>query len=87
MFSPSEIKKDFTGKGNCGKDKMFDGFIDSDDEILQEDQFYRYCKDLSIINGEIPKPMDDLIDSYAILRKLVKHSSSVDSLSSTDEIR
>ena len=78
VYSPSEIKKDFTGKGNCGKNKMFESFLNVDDKRLRKDAIWKHCSSLEILDGADPaKPFDDLVDSFAILRKLetdYKHS-------------
>ena len=73
VFSPSEIKRSHTGKGNCGKDVMFQSFLDLDDKRLKKDKFHKYCKDIGWESGDIPKPMDDIVDAYAIVRKLEDH--------------
>jgi hypothetical protein len=73
VFSPSEIKAFHTGKGNCGKDKMFDSFLQSTDPRLEGDPFFNYCKSIEWESGDPPKPLDDIVDAYAITLKLEDH--------------
>ena len=73
VFSPSEIKAFHTGKGNCGKDKMFDSFLQSTDPRLEGDPFFNYCKSIGWESGDPPKPLDDIVDAYAITLKLEDH--------------
>lgn len=58
FFAPAEIKKFFTGKGNAAKVQMID-------EGLK-------CPKLNELNTvlQYAKPIDDLVDSYAIMRLL-----------------
>ena len=78
IYSPSEIKKTFSGKGNAGKDLMFDAFINLDNPVIKKDKVFNYCSSLKIIDGTIPKPFDDLIDAFAIVTNL--RDSHIDSL-------
>lgn len=74
-YAPTEIKKYFSGKGNAGKDLMFESFINSEDKILKDSKIRKYCQSLELKTDKkgkliIPKPFDDLIDAYAISKKL-----------------
>jgi Holliday junction resolvasome RuvABC endonuclease subunit len=57
--TPSQVKKNYTGKGNAKKDMMVA-------------QFYEEFPDIKLheILGikEMAKPIDDIVDSYAVLR-------------------
>lgn len=69
VLSPSHIKKSFTGKGNANKELMIKSFIESDDKKILKNNFHKYCKEKydSIV---VDKPIDDLVDSFAILKCL-----------------
>lgn len=70
VFAPTQVKAVGAGIGRAGKDEMFEAFI-SDPE-LSESSFKDYCSTLEIISGKIPKPIDDIIDSYFVLKTLRK---------------
>lgn len=80
IFSPSEIKK-LAGKGNADKLFMYDAFINNslNDDNLKKSEFWQWVKDneAKVIKlkkndkKEINKPLDDIIDSYFILKKLL----------------
>lgn len=69
VISPKRVKKEFSGNGNASKSMMLQSFIDNDIDIdiLIEDPLKRY-----IINNNIDtiKPIDDLVDSFAILNSI-----------------
>jgi len=71
IFTPSEIKKFATGKGNADKEKMYDSFISETNILLK-----------SIITPDkkgISSPVSDIVDSYYIckyLRSKLNESSS-----------
>jgi hypothetical protein len=74
VFTPSQVKT-CAGKGNLNKQGMLLAFIEnrSDDELLAGSEFWKWCverKDLVL--GEIPKPIDDLVDAYWISRLLAR---------------
>jgi len=73
VFSPAEIKRSHTGKGNCGKDIMFKHFLDSKDKRLKGDKFHEYCSQLEWTEGDVPKPIDDIVDAYAIVMRLEEY--------------
>lgn len=70
IFQPSEVKK-LAGKGNANKIYMFDAFRDNvlEDVRLEENGLWKWCQGKSF-EKEIPKPVDDLVDSYFILQLL-----------------
>ena len=71
IISPTEGKKMLFGKGNAKKEDMIQAFIDNrlDDEVLMENAFWRYCKDNGV-DFKQPKPIDDLVDAYGILKSI-----------------
>lgn len=59
IVPPTSIKKFATGKGNCNKMVMLEFFCQQNDHgILLTDI------EADISAGKIPKPLDDIIDSY-----------------------
>ena len=66
-----EGKKKLSNKGNANKDIMIDSFINNNlkDENLLSNSFWNYCKDNNLDYKNI-KPIDDLVDSYAILKSI-----------------
>ena len=71
IISPTEGKKTLFGKGNAKKDDMIQAFIDNrlDDNELMMNAFWRYCKD-NDVDFKQPKPIDDLVDAYGILKSI-----------------
>ena len=71
IISPTEGKKILFGKGNAKKDDMIQAFIDNRlcDEILVDNTFWQYCKENGV-DFKQPKPIDDLVDAYAILNSI-----------------
>lgn len=67
IFQPSHVKKT-VGKGNANKHYMIKAFQDDvfNDKDLRNTKLWKYVqgKDFST---KIPKPLDDLVDSYFIL--------------------
>lgn len=56
--SPSQVKKNFTGKGNAKKDMMVDRFH----------EVFPHIKIHEILGiKEMAKPIDDLVDSFAVM--------------------
>jgi len=66
VYPPKTIKKFFTGNGNANKEKMLEAFKVSEDELLVNDSFHKYILDTNY-GDKIPKPVDDLVDAFAIL--------------------
>ena len=68
IFQPSHVKK-LAGKGNANKHFMVKAFQDDvlDDKDLRMTELWKYVqgKDFS---EKIPKPIDDLVDAYFILK-------------------
>ena len=50
---------------------MIKAFIDNmlEDEVLMVNAFWRYCKENGI-DFKQPKPIDDLVDAYGILKSI-----------------
>ncbi len=71
IVSPTEGKKMLFGKGNAKKDDMIQAFIDNrlKDDILLKNVFWQYCKE-NDIDFKQPKPIDDLVDAYGILKSI-----------------
>jgi hypothetical protein len=70
VFTPSQVKT-CAGKGNLNKQGMFLAFVDNktDDELLTGNAFWKYCvENRDFASGDIPKPIDDLVDAYWISR-------------------
>lgn len=67
VFSPTEAKK-LAGKGNYGKEQMVEAFGKNvlGDDILAAHPFYIYVSE----KGFAGKPIDDLVDSYFLLKCL-----------------
>ena len=67
VLAPKSVKKDFTGNGNAGKPMMVKSFASRKDTLLKNDAVHNYCS--SVDFGEkVPKPIDDLVDAFAILK-------------------
>jgi len=66
VYPPKTIKKFFTGNGNAKKEMMVETFKNSDNELLTSDPFHKYILDTNY-GEKIPKPVDDLVDAFAIL--------------------
>ena len=71
IISPTEGKKMLFGKGNAKKDDMINAFIDNklEDDILLNNNLWKYCKENGV-DFKQPKPIDDLVDAYAILKSI-----------------
>ena len=69
IISPTEGKKMLFGKGNAKKEDMIQAFIDNrlEDDVLMENTLWKYCKEKSL-DFKQPKPIDDLVDAYGILK-------------------
>jgi hypothetical protein len=67
IFQPSHVKK-LAGKGNANKHYMIKAFQDNvlDDKNLKRSMFWKWIKDKDF-SKDIPKPIDDIVDSYFIL--------------------
>ena len=71
IVSPTEGKKMLFGKGNAKKDDMIQAFIDNrlEDNELTNNAFWKYCSKNGV-DFKQPKPIDDLVDSYGILKSI-----------------
>ena len=71
IISPTEGKKKLSGKGNANKDLMIDSFLSNrlNDDNLINNPFWIFCKGNELDYKNI-KPIDDLVDSYAILKSI-----------------
>ena len=71
IISPTEGTKMLFGKGNAKKEDMIQAFIDNrlkDDDLTKSD-FWKYCKSNGV-DFKQPKPIDDLVDAYGILKSI-----------------
>ena len=70
VFQPSHVKK-LAGKGNANKHYMAEAFQNDvlNDKNLRKTKLWKWCqgKDFST---KIPKPIDDIVDAYFILKSL-----------------
>lgn len=71
IISPTEGKKTLFGKGNAKKDDMIKSFIENrlGDDELTKTPLWKYCTSKGLDYNNI-KPIDDLVDSYAILKSI-----------------
>lgn len=71
IVSPTEGKKILFGKGNAKKEDMIQAFIDNrlDDNILIDSELWKYCNKNGV-DFKQPKPIDDLVDAYGILKSI-----------------
>jgi hypothetical protein len=71
IISPTEGKKRLSGKGNAKKEDMIQAFIENrtKDPDIERCPFWKYCKENELDYKNI-KPIDDLVDSYGILRSI-----------------
>lgn len=70
IFQPTKVKK-LAGKGNCNKNYMFNAFKNNflEDSNLNNSLLWKWCQDKEFVK-DVPKPLDDLVDSYFILKLL-----------------
>ena len=68
IISPSEGKKNLSGKGNAKKDDMIKAFISNrvGDPDIEKNVLWKFCNENGV-DFKHPKPIDDLVDSYGIL--------------------
>lgn len=73
IFAPMTVKAT-AGKGNFNKEKMLEAFMNSEDPILLKTPFFQALKSMpeefQNKKGAFLKPVDDLIDSYWVLKTL-----------------
>lgn len=72
IMQPSHVKK-LAGKGNANKHFMAKAFQDNvlDDKELEKTTLWQWSKEKDF-SEKIPKPIDDMIDSYFIMKTLDK---------------
>ena len=71
IVSPTEGKKNFSGKGNANKEKMICAFIENhiNDLNIYDTELWKYCSDNELDYNNI-KPIDDLVDSCGIFESI-----------------
>lgn len=71
IISPTEGKKTLSGKGTANKELMIESFIENrlNDDMLTTNPLWNYCKHNELDYKNI-KPIDDLVDSIAILKSI-----------------
>lgn len=76
VFPPSHVKKN-AGKGNANKHYMANAFQSNvfSDDFLSDHKLWIWSKDKDFTE-KIPKPLDDLYDSYFILYSILKLEST-----------
>lgn len=74
IVSPTEGKKNLSGKGNAKKDAMIQAFISNrvEDPDIERCGFWKFCKENELDYKNI-KPIDDLVDAYSILFSIMKY--------------
>ena len=73
FFYPPTSVKSFAGGARFKKKDMLDAFIATDDALLRETDVYkRIATSLDVVlkGDEVVKPVDDVVDSYWIMKKL-----------------
>jgi hypothetical protein len=72
VFQPATVKK-LAGKGNANKEYMFEAFKENvlGDKTLEKSPFWKWCCEKNF--EKVPKPVDDLVDSYFILQGLLSN--------------
>lgn len=71
IVAPTEGKKTLSDVGNANKNLMIESFIQNrlNDDELTKTPLWNYCKNNNLDYNNI-KPIDDLVDSYAILKSI-----------------
>ena len=71
IISPTEGKKNLSGKGNAKKEDMIQAFIENrtQDPDIEKCPFWKFCKENELDYKNI-KPIDDLVDAWAILKSI-----------------
>ena len=75
IYAPSEIKK-FIGKGNYNKFDIFNVFLKETDENLLNTKLFKFIsenKNLCLKKEIVNKPIDDLLDSFYIMRLVINN--------------
>ncbi len=76
VFSPGSVKKS-GGKGNAGKEEMFQYFMNENDDFLKETNFWKGLKSEEI---KAEKPVDDICDSFYVEKCTRNHLNSLKAL-------
>jgi hypothetical protein len=80
VFSPMTVKAT-AGKGNFKKEEMIAAFLSSDDKRLTSNPFWLAMKNTPELfqnkKGGWEKPIDDIVDSYWVLRTLENHTTEL----------
>lgn len=76
VFAPTQIKSSATGNGRSKKDIMFEFFLK--EKITSGSDFQNFCsKEVELVKKksgiEVPKPFDDIIDSYFVVKHLISY--------------
>jgi len=79
-FAPLTVKS-VAGKGNFSKEQMISAFINSEDPLLQKNKFWSALKNspetFQNKKGVFLKPVDDIIDSWWVLKTLEKNIKTI----------
>jgi hypothetical protein len=77
VFPPSHVKKN-AGKGNANKHFMANAFQSNvfNDDYLSSHKLWIWSKDKDFTE-KIPKPIDDIVDSYFILQSILILGSTI----------
>ncbi len=67
-YAPTEIKKKFTGRGNAGKHDMYNSFLG--DKNIESFNPYDELELKYDVYTDIKKPVEDIVDAYAIVHCL-----------------
>ena len=81
VFAPTAIKSSATGSGRSKKDIMFEFFLK--EKITSGSEFQEFCRNqIELVKKknsiDVPKPFDDIIDSYFVVKHLIKYLSSLE---------
>ena len=80
VYSPMTVKA-IAGKGNFKKEEMIDAFIKSDDTFLQSTGLHKTLNSNPSLfqtkKGDWLKPLDDVVDSYWVLKTVEAHTTKV----------
>jgi hypothetical protein len=70
VYQPSHVKK-LAGKGNANKHYMAEAFQNDvlNDKSLRSTKLWKWCQGKDF-RTKIPKPIDDIVDAYFILKAL-----------------
>jgi len=72
FYSPITVKS-FAGGAKFKKKDLLERFMECDDQVLRQSPLYNYLRALGdgcLKRDDVIKPIDDLVDSYWIVKKL-----------------